>query len=181
MGLPNSLTQQLQEKYTHELYVYERGKAKYDIIDWQQNYSGWVPRQNKEWIQCFDFPEVPLDVYKEYDLNRVALVDELNQQIKDSVYDNEVTKLLKRIDDKDIEILEEIQAKGPLTPYWIEQHDGHRDALKKCKSRSPVFSVRKGSHYQYYISDFGIMVLDTIQTQKIDSVKSLQDRIFRQK
>jgi len=89
MGNPSGATQQLQEKYTHEVYVESRGHAKYDVVQWQQNFNGWQARQDKTWLCSFPFEPAPMDVYKEYDAMRLDLVDELIQQIDDAQIENE--------------------------------------------------------------------------------------------
>ena len=160
MGNPNSLTQQLQEKYTHEIYVPVRGEAKYDIIDWQQNFAGWQPRRKKTWHDSFDFGQVPKDVYKEYDDHRLSLVDQLNQLIKDAMVDSESYRLLRRIDDKDVAFLRQFQVKGMIT--WDSVRANNlEEVAKRCKARSLIVPARKkGVETHYYdITDFGIEIL----------------------
>ncbi len=167
MGNPNSLTQQLQEKYTHEIYVPVRGEAKYDVINWQQNFAGWQPRRKKNWHDSFDFGTVPLDVYKEYDEHRMSLVEQLNQLIKDAMVDGESYRLLKRLDDKDIHLLRKIQENGLLNwDYITENNLG--DVAKRCKARSLIVPAKKpGATTHYYdITDFGIEILRLKETSE---------------
>lgn len=160
MGNPNSLTQQLQEKYTHEIYVPCKGEAKYDAIDWQQNFAGWQARRKKTWHDSFDFGMVPMDVYKEYDDHRLRLVDQLNQLIKDAMVDSESYRLLRRMDDKDFGFLREFGNKGLVTWDFVDAN-GYREIAKRCSARSLIVPVKKpGVTTQYYdITDFGIEIL----------------------
>jgi hypothetical protein len=164
MGNPDSITLQLQGKYTHEIYVPAKGEAKYDVIEWQQNFMGWQPRRRKAWCDNFTFESVPLDVYKEYDEKRLDLVDELNQLIRDSMIDNESTKLIRRMDDKDAKLLKLLQDKGMVAKDWFhkEENKGMLETLKKCKARSLVIPVVKpgtSNSYYYDVTDFGLGVL----------------------
>lgn len=167
MGNPNSLTQQLQDKYTHELYVSAKGSAKYDEIEWQQNFSGWQPRHDKIWIQSFSFNNVPLDVYKQYDEQRLSIVDELNQLIKDAMIDNESLKLIKRLDSLDKDLLGLIHSKGTLHKGFFNDEANHkyREPLQKAKARSLVIPIKKPGteQYVYDLTDFGFEVLKTLQ------------------
>jgi site-specific DNA-adenine methylase len=165
MGQPNSLTQQLTEKYTHEIYVACKGEAKYDTIDWEQNFRGFQPRQKKKWLQSFAFYEVPLDVYKQYDEQRLNLVDELNQLIKDCMVENEAARVIARMEDADKDLLSLIQSKGTLHKCYfeVEEHAKLREVLKRCKARSLVIPVKRGTQYVYDLTDFGFEVLQTIQ------------------
>ena len=178
MGQPNSLTQQLQEKYTHEIYVPFKGEAKYDVIDWEQNYKGFQPRQRKEWQDNFTFYEVPLDVYKQYDEHRLSLVDELNQLIEDRMVESEAARIIARMEDADKDLLSLIQSKGTLHKcYFDNEENGKlREVLKRCKARSLVIPFRRGTQYVYDLTDFGFEVLQTIQKMngQNDALKSEQ-------
>ena len=168
MGNPSSATQQLQEKYTHEIYVESRGHAKYDKVDWQQNFSSWQPRQDKDWQQSFDFTPAPQDVYKEYDEMRLGLVDELFQLIDDSMVENEGLKVLRRLTDADIEFIELLQTKGALQKHWFDKPETEKwkEVLKRCKARSIVVPIRRESSYWYDLTDFGYNLYNLIQTKK---------------
>lgn len=166
MGNPNSLTQQLQEKYTHEVYVPKKGEAKYDVIDWQQNFGGWQPRRKKTWQDSFDFGEVPIGVYRQYDEHRIRLVEQLNQLIKDAMVDGESYRLLKRLDDKDIGFLRLVQEK-PVTWKSVSERDLN-DVAKRCVARSlaiPTKKHGKTTHY-YDITDFGIEILRLVDAKE---------------
>lgn len=166
MVVPTEPTFQLYEKFTHEVWVYSRGCAKYDVSGWQQNYKGWQGRQKKEWIDTFDFEQVPTDVYKQYDEMRMSLVDELEQQIKDTMADTLTVSTIKRLAPSDIELMEVIQQKGMISrPFLAETMGGkYHDALIRCKARSLIVPVRKQTAYWYDLTDFGLQVLDTLQT-----------------
>jgi hypothetical protein len=165
MGTPTAPTQQLQEKYTHEIYVPEKGTAKYDVVGWQQNYSGWQPKQDKNWIETFDFSPAPLDVYKEYDVVRMSLVDELVQLIQDSMAESQVLSTIRRLQQIDIDFMETVQTKGLVSNEWINRPENqkYKDALMRGKARSLIVPVRKGTVYYYDLTDLGLEVLTTIK------------------
>ena len=172
MGAPSGATQQIQEKYTHEVYVYQRGKAKYDSVDWQQNFSGWQARQNKTWLHDFTFGTVPVDVYKEYDDMRLSLVDELFQQIDDAQIENEGLKVFRRLNSEDVDLIETIQQKGALPRDWFNKDENcqWKEVLKRCKARGIVVPVRRGTAYWYDLTDFGYNMLTLIQVKKQEGV-----------
>jgi hypothetical protein len=168
MGTPNSLTEQLTEKYTHELYIPDRSIAKYDICSWQQNFGGWTPRTGKEWLHSFKFEEVPTDIYKRYDEHRTALVDMLNQQIKDTMVDTEAFRAIRLMHDEDLALLDIIRQQGALSWDWFQrpENEKFKDALKRATSRSIVTSMPKigTKHtYVYDMTDYGAEVYRTIQ------------------
>lgn len=158
MGNPDSLTEQLQSKYTHEIYVDRRGHAKYDVIEWQQNFSGWQPRRKKAWLQEFDFENVPMDVYKQYDEKRLQLVQDLNQLIKDAMVDDEAFKLLRRLERKDFELLGKLKDAPVLRVHITDE--GFGEVAKRCKARGLVIPTRKPgiTSYYYDITDLGLEV-----------------------
>lgn len=167
MGNPNSLTLQLQEKYTHEIYVPSKGEAKYDVIDWQQNFSGWQPRRKKNWQDSFTFENVPMDVYKEYDEHRLSLVDELNQLIEDAMINGESVRLLKRMDNKDIELLRRFKTEG-LISWDSLSKDNLSKIVSRCKARSLIIPVKKPDKTTHYfdITDFGLEILNLAETRE---------------
>lgn len=168
MGTPSGITQQLQEKYTHEVFVDKRGHAKYDEVDWQQNFGGWQAMQNKHWLHEFDFTPAPRDVYKEYDELRQSLVDELMQQIDDAQIENEGLKVFKRLTTEDIEFIELMQQKGQISNDWINRPENEKwkEVLKRCKARGIVVPARHGTAYWYDLTDFGYNMISLIQAQE---------------
>lgn len=170
MNQPDEITLQLCNKYTHEIYVPKKGEAKYDRIDWQQNFGGWQPRHSKDWLQTFMFPAVPMDVYKEYDEMRMALCDELDILIQDAIAETETEKVIKRSQPIDIELLETLAINGPLSKDWFlsEEHLKLKERLKQAKARGLVVIQRKSTNYYYDISTFGQDVLDTIKNMNSD-------------
>jgi len=179
MGSPSAITQQLQEKYTHEIFVYRKGKAKYDVVDWQQNYRGWQARQNKDWDQSFNFKMVPHDVYVEYDEMRVSVTQELKQLVKDKMADSEALSTMRRMHDIDFEFLQILYNKGGVNNEWVNQEENrkYKDALTRCKARSLAVPLRKGTSYWYDLTDFGMEILkikETTEPQDKEIVKPLK-------
>lgn len=172
MGSPSGATQQIQEKYTHEVYLDRRGHAKYDEVRWQQNFGGWAAMQDKTWIHDFDFTPAPLSVYKEYDEMRLSLVDELFQQIDDAQIENEGLKTFRRLNSDDIDLIEIFQDKGELPYDWflLPENEKYREVLKRCKARGLVVPIRKGTAYWYDLTDFGFNMLSLVQAKKQEGV-----------
>ncbi len=172
MGSPSGVTQQLQEKYTHEVYLDRQRHAKYDKVDWQQNFNGWQSRQDKEWLHEFDVNPAPIDIYKQYDEMRLALVDELMQQIDDAQIENEGTKVFRRLTDQDVEFIEIVHAKGQISNDWINepQNEKWKEVLKRCKARGIIVPVRHGTAYWYDLTDFGYNMLTLIQAKQQEGV-----------
>lgn len=172
MGSPSGATQQIQEKYTHEVYVYERGKAKYDAVDWQQNFAGWQARQDKTWLHDFEFNPAPIDVYKEYDEMRLSLVDELLLQIDDAQIENEGLRVFRRLTSQDVDLIEIMQQQGELASGWFDKPENakYKEILKRCKARGIVVPIRKGTAYWYDLTDFGFNMLKFIQAKKQEGV-----------
>lgn len=170
MNQPDELTLQLCNKYTHEIYVGEKGVAKYDKIDWQQNFNGWHARQGKNWLQTFKFENPPFDVYKQYDEMRMSLVDEMNVLILDTMAESDMGKILKRLQKSDILLLEEIQRQGVLTEYWIRkpENEKYKEALTRAKAHNLVVSARLKDHYVYDLTPFGFEVYQTVDKLKAD-------------
>jgi len=67
MVSPRSPTQQLQEKYTHEVWIPYKGHYKYDHVKWRQDYRGWKAQMSKDWIDEDDFDPMPMPIFKRYD------------------------------------------------------------------------------------------------------------------
>jgi hypothetical protein len=163
MGTPDSLTQQLQSKYTHEIYVPEKGYGKYDKVEWNQNFRGWQPNRKKTWRDEFTFSQIPMDIYKRYDEQRMELVDLLNQLIEDAMVDNESARVINRMEPIEKDILSIIRQNGVLNRSFFndEANRKYREPLKKCKARSLIISVNNGNGWD--LTDFGFSVSKIIE------------------
>jgi hypothetical protein len=172
MGNPSGATQQLQEKYTHEVYVESRGHAKYDKVEWQQNFAGWQARQDKTWLCSFDFKPAPMDVYKQYDERRMELVDDLIQQIDDAQIENEGLKTFRRLTEPDVHLIEMLQAKGQISWEWFSRPENEKwkEVVKKCRARGLVTPIPHGTAYWYDLTDFGFDMLTLIQAKNQEGV-----------
>jgi len=169
---PSGITDQLQAKYTHEIFVEHRGIAKYDTSDWKQNYKSWQAMQSKVWLQTYKFKEVPKDVYKEYDELRKNLVDELFQKMLDSMIENEGMRTFKRLNTEDVDFIEIMVTKGMVSNDWINksENEKYKEVLTRCKSRSIVIPVRRNSSYWYELTDFGYELYKLIQLKRSEGV-----------
>ena len=103
---------------------------------------------------------------------RLALVDELFQQIDDAQIENEGLKTFRRLTDLDVSLIEIIQQKGQLPYDWLKepQNEKYKEVLKRCKARGIVVPVRHGANYWYDLTDFGYNMLTLIQTKKQEGV-----------
>lgn len=172
MGNPSGATQQLQEKYTHEVYVESRGHAKYDKVEWQQNFAGWQARQDKTWLCSFDFDPVPMDIYKRYNEKREQLVNDLIQQIDDAQIENEGLRIFRRLNETDIDLIERFQSRGEISWEWFSKPENARlkESVEKLRSRGVVIPQPHGTAYWYELTDFGYDMLTVIQLKKQEGV-----------
>jgi hypothetical protein len=177
MNQPDEITKQLANKYTHELYLPTRGVAKYDAVNWSQNFYGWQPRQDKDWKQSFEFAEVPADIYRRYDEQRMSLVDELNIMIKDKILENDLHRTIDRMVPIDYSVLQMITQKGPIGETDVkkaDKPDEFKEALKRCRARNLLVPVRcASSHYKYDITNLGLEILK-VQEFSIGDPKKLK-------
>jgi len=177
---PRSPTQQLMEKYTHEIKV-ERVSDderiyKYDKCSAEQDYRGWRSRLDKDWKETQEFDKVPLDVYEQYDEMRMSLVDEVFEGIEEQMVEDSLSQILRRIEETDINILNFIKQNGPSYDKKLKEEFGkkYRQAMIRCKNRSLITPIRKSQWYYHYdITDLGLEVLKAIEEpQPINSQKS---------
>lgn len=171
MVTPSSPTQQLTEKFTHELFVYTRGRCKYDKVKHQQDFYNFRSRQNKEWLDDFEFDEIPKDVFKQYDEMRCSLADEVLVSIKDVMAVTEVETILKRISATDITVLNIIKEEGL-------RRDAQRQRIEKLGSEGKKIVVRLkargllvprrigNKYYAYDLTDLALSVLEGYEKQK---------------
>jgi hypothetical protein len=162
MVIPSSPTAQLTEKFTHECWVYTRGRVKFDRIRHQQDYYNYRARQKKDWIDDFEFGQVPKDVFKQYDEMRCGLADEVLVSISDTMVATELDKILKRLLPVDVELMNLIFTKGLLHTKTVYSELGNagKEAVVRLKARGLVVPRRMGKdYYKYDLSDFGLNVL----------------------
>lgn len=169
MVTPSSPTQQLTEKYTHELYVYSRGRCKYDRVKHQQDFYNFRTRQNKEWLCDFEFDQVPADVFRQYDEMRCSLAEEVLVSIKDVMATTEVETIMKRIKPIDVNVLRLIDEKGPTYSKAVLSELGEegRQAIVRLKARGLIVPRRESLHYyKYDMTDLGLSVLEALNQEK---------------
>lgn len=162
MVSPRSPTQQLQEKYTHEIWIPYKGHYKYDKCRMRQDYRGWSVQMQKRWIDEDDFDPMPMEYFKQYDAMRMGLADEVLQAVEDSLVETHMDMLIKRVQPIDLTLLKLIRGKGRVHSKTIDQELGleAKLALTRCKSRGLVVPIRVGSHYyKYDITELGLELL----------------------
>jgi len=166
MVSPNEATQQLSDKYTHEIFVYSRGIAKYDKVHQQQDFHSWQSRQRKEWMLEFRFDEVPKDVFKQYDDMRCQLAEEVLFSINETIAVEQVETIMKRMDKTDINLLKILLERGPskFTVLKEEMGEEYRIAVIRMKARGLIVPKRVGkNYYKYDITDLGMSIVDALR------------------
>jgi len=170
---PRSPTQQIMEKYTHEVYigVGSNGKRtyKYDKCRQQQDFRGWNMRQTKDWLEINTFDPIPLDVFQQYDEMRTSLVDEVFVSIGDAMAESSIEGLLKKVQPIDIQLLCLTEDLGPQHITKLKEKFGEaiRDSITRCKARSLITPLRKGPHYYVYdITNLGLDLLKQVETKE---------------
>lgn len=169
MVSPAEATQQLADKYTHEIFVHRRGCAKYDKVHQEQDFSSWRARQKKEWLLEFTFNEIPLDVFKQYDEMRTGLAKEVLFNINEVIAVNEVETILKRLQKPDIKLLNLLNSKGPTYKLAIEKelHDETDDCLTRMKAKGLIVPKREGvNYYKYVLTDLGFNALEALNNKQ---------------
>jgi len=161
---PTEPTQQLQNKYTHELWVYERGCCKYDRYRAQQDYRGFKTRGRKVWLDDFKFVEIPRDVFVEYDQMRQALADEVLLSIEDTMIESHLDYVMKRLNPLDIELMSMIRKEGQVYHRQVYENFGQQEGkliLTRLKSRGVISPVRdKATGYSKYdMNEIGFEIL----------------------
>jgi len=167
MTSPEEPTAQIESKYTHEVVITSRGHYKYDKVTWQQDFSGWKPRHDKDWQQVHTFAEIPWVRFKPYDELRLGLADEVIERIKDAMADRTET-LLKRLTENDMITLQELVDCGPFTEYKRrEWFMGEKQKTEvRLKAHQLVMVVPIGNQHHLDITSFGFDVLNAWKRQK---------------
>jgi len=174
MVSPRSPTQQLQEKYTHEIWIPYKGHYKYDKVLMRQDYAGWTAQMKKDWIDEDDFEPVPNDIFQEYDQMRMALADEVLQSVEDSLVETHMGSLVQRVQPIDLTLLRLVQTKGCLHGRDVEKELGEEGklAVVRCKSRGLLVPIRMAEHYyKYDLTSLGIDLLKVLESKSKENVK----------
>jgi len=174
---PSEPTQQLQNKYTHEIWIYERGHAKYDRYRAQQDYKGFRVRGRKRWLDTFEFDQIPDEVFREYDQQRQALADEVLISIEDTMIESHLTYVMKRLDPMDYRVMKMIRDTGPVYHRKVYEELGHdlgKQVLTRLKSRGVISPLRdrKTGYSKYDMNEIGFEILKTSATKPDQSKDS---------
>ena len=161
---PSEPTQQLQNKNTHEIWVYQRGSAKYDRWHGQQDYRGYRTRGHKTCEDDFDFDPIPDEVFEEYDQMRQALADEVLIAIEDVVVETQLDYLMKRLDPMDYNLMRKIKDDGPLYHKQVYEEFGKelgKKIVTRLKSRGVISPVRDAEtgYAKYDMNEIGFHIL----------------------
>lgn len=174
---PSEATQQLQNKYTHELWVYQRGKAKYDRYHSQQDYRGFRARGRKTWIDTFEFEPIPDEIFIEYDQMRQALADEVLVAIEDTMVETHMGYLMKRLDTYDYAVMRMIRDFGPVYHKKVYEEFGRdlgKKVLTRLRSRGVISPVRDqvSGYSRYDMNMIGFEVLKAVEAKHAQSKDS---------
>ena len=154
---PDAPTTQLQTKYTHEIFVKERGLFKYDEVDWQQDFYGTNNRRRKKWKQDIPFYRIPDIRFDPYDQQRNQLAAEAKQRVRDKMLDG-IPATLKRLTEEDINVLTVINELGPISSDNRAKYDPK--SIIKLKAHQLVLPVaRKGNHYSLDLTNLGLEIV----------------------
>jgi ABC-type lipoprotein export system ATPase subunit/GNAT superfamily N-acetyltransferase len=159
---PLEPTFQIQSKYTHEIQILDKGVYKYDKVEWKQDFHGWKPKARKIFVEKNTFDPWPNEVYREYDMMRMELADEVMQRIEDSIAINHTESVLKVCKPIDFELLKLIDQRGPVCYDRIDDvgKEG-RLALVRLKARGLVIPIQvQGNYYKYDLTALGRNVLN---------------------
>ncbi len=166
---PSEPTQQLQNKYSHELWVYRRGRAKYDRWHTMQDYRGFRTKGRKTWLDDFDFDPIPDDIFREYDKMRQALADEVLVSIEDTMVESHLEYLMRRLEPIDIQLMRIIKELGPVYHDKVYAEFGKetgKKILTRLKSRAVINPVREASGYSKYdMNEIGFEVLKALDRE----------------
>jgi len=173
---PTEPTQQLQNKYTHELWCYTRGRCKYDRYHAQQDYRGFKARGRKMWIDDFEFGIIPEEVFKEYDQMRQALADEVLVSIEDTMIESHLEYLIRRLEPVDYDLMKMIRTYGPIYHRKVYEEFGEelgKAILTRLKSRGIVSPIRdpETGYSKYDMNEIGFEILK-VQETKQENTKS---------
>ena len=167
LSTPEQPTSQIEHKYTHEVLITARGRYKYDNVIWQQDFRGWSAKHTKAWQQEAGFGEIPWCRFEPYDEQRVNLADEVLERIDNSMREK-IGSLMRRLREDDIKVLENIVKLGPI-------NDGRRKEIFagenkqmeiKLKAHQLIVPVRRGTHSDLDITNYGLDVLEEWRKQQ---------------
>jgi len=166
---PSEPTQQLQNKYSHELWIHSRGHAKYDRYHRLQDYKGFRSKGRKTWIDDFEFDPIPDDVFREYDQMRQALADEVLVSIEDTIIESGLEYLMRKLEPINYQLMRIIKETGPIYHDRVYAEFGRdlgKKILTRLKSRAVISPVRDlGSGYSKYdMNEIGFEILKVLDT-----------------
>jgi len=164
---PSEPTQQLQNKYSHELWCYGRGKVKYDRYYRLQDYKGFRSKGRKTWIDDFEFDPIPDEIFREYDQMRQALADEVLVSIEDTMVESGLDYLMRKLEPMDYQLMRIIKESGPIYHDRVYAEFGRdlgKKILTRLKSRAVISPVRDPStgYSRYDMYEIGFEILKAL-------------------
>jgi len=164
---PGEPTQQLQNKYSHELWVYARGSVKYDRYHRLQDYKGFKSKGRKTWIDDFEFDPIPNEIFREYDQMRQALADEVLVSIEDTMIESGLDYLMRKLEPIDYQLMRIIKDTGPIYHHKVYAEFGKelgKKILTRLKSRAVISPVRDPNtgYSKYDMNEIGFEILKAL-------------------
>lgn len=108
----------------------------------------------------------------QYDEMRLSLVDGTFVAITDSMTEDTVEAVIRRLDPIDYQLIRLIQSSGPINHHRLKSELGEKGlkSMARCKARGLVVPVRKSqAYYSYDITDFALEVLKASESQPSQS------------
>ena len=161
-------TSQLQNKYNLEVTVNSKGHYKYDKVEWLQDYHGFRKKMSKTWIEDGTFDPIPMEVYKQYDVMRKSLTDEVFIRIEDALSMDSMDYILRMIKPADITFLKLIDTKGPVIYEKARKElgDKYKDTVTRCRARNLITPTQRyGARYRYDLSRLGQDILLALENK----------------
>lgn len=169
---PLEPTFQIQNKYTHEIQVLDKGCYKYDRVEWLQDFRGWKTKAKKTFIERNTFDPWPDWVYQEYDKVRMELADEVLQRIEDAISTTHLGTILKLCKQEDFNVLKLIDDIGPI--HHEQAKELNKRVIVRLKSRGLIVPVHQGKgYYKYDLTSLGKDALEAQERQKLTSSQEL--------
>lgn len=160
---PTEPTLQLQNKYTHEIQVLDKGEYKYDRVEWIQDYKGWKTKVHKHFVEHNYFDPLPASIYNEYDQMRMSLADEVLLNIEDRITMSQGDWTMKLLKPMDYNVLQAIETYGPITWDRLTETAGEdgKGCLTRMKARGLLVPIHiEGTYYKYDMTRLGKDLLD---------------------
>jgi hypothetical protein len=117
----------------------------------------------------FDFDPMPQDVFNKYDEMRTGLAKEVLFNINETIAENELERIIRRLQKPDIQLLNLLHDRGPTYKLAIEKELGKETdyCLTRMKARGLVVPKRiKANYFKYILTDLGFNAYNTLNSEQ---------------